>query len=189
VKGNASHNENIYLTMHKKHFGLLILLVLVVAGLGFTSCSDDDDVPSGNYFDDACIYLIVKDQQGNIINDSTQLVKVTNCKSSYEYMIDTYEDPFSFQIVLQEDGQWMYVFILNMARYNTESLPGTNNLLLRDTLTLGSASYAFEEVRHYDVNDKAARVDYHTVFLKVNGQTVTSERPKEPGIYLTLQAK
>lgn len=164
---------------------------MVCAMCSFISCSDDDDFLPGGFYDDDCIFITVKDAQGALVNDSTQLAEITGFQSPYYKGMDLYRDPFSYQFILNESGQWVYCVTLNEMRFNTEPQPGINNFILRDTLTLGTAQYALEERLHYDITSKggSSRTDYHLIWLKVNGKEVTSERPKEQGMWITLQAK
>ena len=167
----------------RKFFKLFFSLsaVLLLSG-----CGGDDDPVAGNYFDNAVIHLTVTDAVGKIINDSASLAMVTYYKGD-EFILRGSDDPIFSEHIEQQDGQWRYAFVLNWMRPNTESLPGDNNYLLRDTLELGQTRYALEETLHVDVNQDHSRSDYYIRSLKVNGQEVTSER--HPGYWITLQAK
>ena len=153
----------------------LKLFFFLSAVLLLSGCGGDDDPVAGNYFDNAVIHLTVTDAVGKIINDSASLAMVTYYKGD-EFILRGSDDPIFSEHIEQQDGQWRYAFVLNWMRPNTESLPGDNNYLLRDTLEF-----------HVDVNQDHSRSDYYIRSLKVNGQEVTSER--HPGYWITLQAK
>ena len=164
----------------------LKLFFSLSAVLLLSGCGGDDDPVAGNYFDNAVIHLTVTDAVGKIINDSASLAMVTYYKGD-EFILRGSDDPIFSEHIEQQDGQWRYAFVLNWMRPNTESLPGDNNYLLRDTLELGQTRYALEETLHVDVNQDHSRSDYYIRSLKVNGQEVASER--HPGYWITLQAK
>lgn len=167
------------------------ILVVFSLLLLFAGCSDDDDFQPGSFWDNALIYLTVNDAQGNAINDSAQLAAITNYRSDETALRNTYTDPFLSEKLEKIDGQWMYLFVLNPMRENTEYLPGDNNFLLRDTLVLGKAQYALEETLHNDLTVKGSnrRSDYSIVSLKINGREATNARKLKTGYWITLQAE
>ena len=160
---------------------ILNILLIAISILNISSCKEDDD-DNRNYYDntDACISIKICDAQSNIINDSTQIAKLTGYDPDiyYNHLISSNDSIFMAHIV-KDDGQWYYIVFLNEMQTDKYNSDGTKTL--KGTITIGNTSYTLEEQRMIN------RYYAETQSLKVNGKFVTNEHPeKNSGYYITL---
>lgn len=160
---------------------ILNILLIAISILSISSCKDDDD-NNRNYYDNtaACISIKISDVQSNIINDSTQIAKLTGYDPDlyYNHLISS-DAPIFMVNIVKDHGQWYYIVFLNEMQTDKYNRDGTKTL--KGTITIGNTSYILEEQRMIN------RYYAETQSLKVNGKFMTNEHPeKNSGYYITL---